>query len=274
MGISGQELAGRAFLQAEKFGANLAIAQVAVGLQCSGPRLGVECAGGGTVQANSVIVATGAAYRKLSLPDLARFEGAGVYYAASRVEAQLCAGEEVAVVGGGNSAGQAAVFLSGIARHVHLLVRGPGLADSMSRYLIRRIEESPAITLRTFTCIEALEGNGRLERVTWRHTPSDASETRAISHVFSMTGADANTAWLGGCLTLDERRFIKTGVELRPTELHAARWPLTRMPYQFETSLPRVFAVGDVRAGSTKRVAAAVGEGSVTVQLVHRVLAE
>jgi thioredoxin reductase (NADPH) len=166
------------------------------------------------------------------------------------------------------------MFLSGIARHVHLLVRGAGLADSMSRYLSRRIDESPAITLRPHTQIEALEGDGRLERVWWRSAEAGEREGRDIRHVFSMTGADANTAWLAGCVALDGLRFVKTGADLTPEDLEAARWPLRRRPYQFETSLPRVFAVGDVRSGSMKRVAAAVGEGSAAVQLVHRVLAE
>ena len=274
MGISGQELAGRAFLQAEKFGANLAVARVAVGLACADRRMRIVCADGGTVQGHAVVVATGAAYRKLAVPDLGRFEGVGVYYGATRVEAQFCGGEEIAVVGGGNSAGQAAVFLSGIARHVHLLVRGAGLADSMSRYLIRRIEESPAITFRPHTQIESLEGDGRLERVWWRSVDAAARECRDIRHVFSMTGADANTGWLGNCLTLDPQRFVKTGLDLTPADLEAAQWPLRRRPLQFETSLPRVFAVGDVRSGSMKRVASAVGEGSAAVQLVHKVLAE
>ena len=274
MGISGQELAGRAFLQAEKFGANLAVARVAVGLTCADRRMRIVCADGGTVQGHAVVVATGASYRKLTVPDLGRFEGAGVYYGATRVEAQLCAGEEIAVVGGGNSAGQAAVFLSGIAGRVHLLVRGAGLADSMSRYLIRRIEESPAITFRPHTQIESLEGDGRLERVWWRSADAAARECRDIRHVFSMTGADANTGWLGNCLTLDPQRFVKTGLDLTPADLEAAQWPLRRRPLQFETSLPRVFAVGDVRSGSMKRVASAVGEGSAAVQLVHKVLAE
>jgi thioredoxin reductase (NADPH) len=274
MGISGQELAGRAFLQAEKFGANLAVARVAASLACADRRLRITCADGGTVQAHAVVVATGAAYRKLTVPDLARFEGVGVYYGATRVEAQLCDGEEIVVVGGGNSAGQAAMFLSGVARHVHLLVRGAGLADSMSRYLIRRIEESPAITLRPHTQIEALEGDGRLQRVWWRSGQTAERESRDIRHVFSMTGADANTGWLGGCLALDPQRFVKTGADVAPEELETAQWPLRRRPYQFETSLPRVFAVGDVRSGSMKRVASAVGEGSAAVQLVHRVLAE
>src|SRR6185436_19366021 len=153
MGISGQDLADAAFLQAEKFGASLAIARAAVGLDCSARQLRVECSDGRSVLANSIIVATGAAYRKLSVPDLPRFEGVGVYYGATHMEAQLCNGQDVVVVGGGNSAGQAAVFLSGVARHVHLLVRGAGLASSMSRYLIRRIDESPTITLRTHTYI-------------------------------------------------------------------------------------------------------------------------
>ena len=273
MGISGQDLAGRAFLQAEKFGANLAVARVAVGLACAERQLRVMCADGGTVQGRAVVVATGAAYRKLAVPELGRFEGNGVYYGATRVEAQLCDGEEIAVVGGGNSAGQAAVFLSGIAKQVHLLVRGAGLVDSMSRYLIQRIEKSPAITLRPYTQIEALEGDGRLQRVWWRRANTDR-ERHDIRHVFSMTGADANTGWLDGCVVLDAQRFVKTGVDLTPEDLETARWPLQRRPYQFETSLPRVFAVGDVRSGSMKRVASAVGEGSAAVQLVHKVLAE
>ena len=274
MGISGQDLAGRAFLQAEKFGANLAVARVAVGLACAEQQLRITCADGGTVQGHAVVVATGAAYRKLTVPELGRFEGNGVYYGATKVEADLCSGAEIAVVGGGNSAGQAAVFLSGRAKHVHLLVRGAGLVDSMSRYLIRRIDESPDITLRPYTQIEALEGDGRLERVWWRSAQGAEREGRDISHVFSMTGADANTGWLGGCVALDAQRFIKTGVELTSGDLETAQWPLTRRPYQFETSLPRVFAVGDVRSGSMKRVASAVGEGSAAVQLVHKVLAE
>jgi thioredoxin reductase (NADPH) len=274
MGISGQDLAGRAFLQAEKFGANLAVARVAVGLACAEQQLRVTCADGGTVQGHAVVVATGAAYRKLTVPELDRFEGNGVYYGATKVEADLCSGAEIAVVGGGNSAGQAAVYLSGRAKHVHLLVRGAGLVDSMSRYLIRRIDESPDITLRPYTQIEALEGDGRLERVWWRSAKAPDREGRDIGHVFSMTGADANTAWLGGCVALDAQRFVKTGVDLTPADLETAQWPLARRPYQFETSLPRVFAVGDVRSGSMKRVASAVGEGSAAVQLVHKVLAE
>ena len=274
-GISGQDLAGRAFLQAEKFGANLAVARVAVGLACAEQQLRVTCADGGTVQGHAVVVATGAAYRKLTVPELGRFEGNGVYYGATKVEAAALRrrGDRG---GGRRQLGRPGrgVPVWHRAKHVHLLVRGAGLVDSMSRYLIRRIEESPDITLRPYTQIEALEGDGRLERVWWRSAQGAEREGRAIRHLFSMTGADANTGWLGGCVALDAQRFIKTGVDLTSEDLETARWPLTRRPYQFETSLPRVFAVGDVRSGSMKRVASAVGEGSAAVQLVHKVLAE
>jgi thioredoxin reductase (NADPH) len=273
-GITGQDLAGRAFIQAEKFGAQIAIARVASGLNCDHRPFSVECAGAEPVRGHTLIVASGAEYRKLPLPNLSQFEGVGVYYCATRLEAQLCADEEIVVVGGGNSAGQAAVFLSGIAKHVHVLVRASGLGESMSRYLIRRIEESARITLRTHTEIVSLEGNGHLERLSWSNHETGATETREIRHVFSMTGASPNTAWLQGCVALDDKGFIKTGADLLPEDLDTARWPLRRQPYLFETSVPRVFAVGDVRSRSVKRVASAVGEGSVAVQLIHRVLAE
>ncbi len=273
-GISGQDLAARAFIQAEKFGARVAIARAAEGLNCQRLPFRIELTDGGVAQGKAVIVATGAEYRKLPLANIADFEGKGVYYGATHVEAELCGGEEIAVVGGGNSAGQAAVFLAQKANHVHVLVRGDGLAATMSRYLIRRIEENPAITLRAHTEIEELEGNGKLERIRWRDTKTGAEETRAIHHLFSMTGAHPNTGWLQGCLALDEKEFIKTGGDLQPDDLTQAGWSLRRQPYLFETSIPRVFAVGDVRAGSVKRVAASVGEGSTAVQLVHRVLSE
>ena len=274
LGVTGQELAGRAFVQAEKFGAQVAIARVASALNCGRQPFSLECAGAEAVRARAVVVASGAEYRRLSLPNLGQFEGVGVYYGATRLEAQLCADEEIAIVGGGNSAGQAAVFLSGIAKHVHVVVRGTGLAESMSRYLIRRIEESAAISLRTRTEIVSLEGAGHLEHLAWSHRETGATETRDIRHLFSMTGASPNTAWLQGCVALDDKGFVKTGADLTPEDLEAEHWPLVRRPYLFETSVPKVFAVGDVRSGSVKRVASAVGEGSVVVQLVHRVLAE
>lgn len=273
-GVTGQELGARAFIQAQKFGANVAIARVAASLKCAHQPFAIELADGGVVEGNAIVVATGAEYRRLPLPNLAKFEGSGVYYGAGFIEAQFCKDEEIAIVGGGNSAGQAAVFLSMHAKHVHLLVRGPGLADSMSRYLIRRIEECPTITLRPFTQIEALEGDEHLERIRWRKSQTGLSEVRDIRHVFLMTGASPNTDWLNGCVALDDNHFIKTGSDLQPEDLGAAKWPLRRNPYLLETSLPRVFAVGDVRSGSVKRVASAVGEGSIAIQLVHKVLAE
>jgi thioredoxin reductase (NADPH) len=273
LGISGQQLADDALLQAQKFNAHISIARPAVRLDCAAGQIRVDCLDGTSLRARSIIVATGAAYRKLTVPALGRFEGAGVYYGATHMEAQLCRGEEVVVVGGGNSAGQAAMFLSEKARHVHMLVRAPGLAESMSKYLVTRIDTHPAITLRCNTWVDGLDGNGRLERVAWSDNKG-AREVHDIRHLFSMIGADANTGWLGGCLTLDAQGFVKTGTDLTVDDLEAAEWPLLRRPYGYETSVPRVFAVGDVRAGSMKRVAAAVGEGSAVVQIVHKVLAE
>jgi thioredoxin reductase (NADPH) len=188
------------------------------------------------------------------------------------MEAQLCAGDDVIVVGGGNSAGQAAVFLAGKARRVHVLVRAGGLADTMSRYLIRRIEEDPAIELHTRTQIVALEGDEHLETVQWQSDQTGVVETRPIRHVFLMIGAVPNTAWLARCLALDEKGFVKTGQDLSADDLKSAGWPLSRPPYLLETSRPGVFAVGDVRAGNIKRVASAVGEGSIAVSFVHQVL--
>jgi thioredoxin reductase (NADPH) len=274
MGISGQDLAGRALVQAEKFGAELAVARTALRLRCEGGLHAVELGGGASARARAIIVATGVAYRRPSLPELRRFEGVGVYYGATRMEGRICEGEDVIVVGGGNSAGQAAVFLSGCARHVHMLVRGPGLKETMSRYLIRRIEETANITLHTHTQIEAVEGGAHLDRVTCVDSRTGGRATLEVRHVFLMTGAAPNTAWLDGCLALDTHGFVKTGADLGADDLRAAGWPLERAPHLFETSAPRIFAVGDVRAGSVKRVAAAVGEGSVCVQLVHKALAE
>jgi thioredoxin reductase (NADPH) len=273
-GISGQELAGRAHAQAQKFGAQLMVAHGATRLSCQRKPYAVETDNGVRVLTRTIIIATGAEYRKLTLDNASRFEGAGVYYGATFAEAQLCRGEEVVVVGGGNAAGQAAVFLAQSAKRVHMLVRSEGLADTMSRYLIRRIEGSPAIVLRTRTELVALEGDGHVERLRWRDQASATTETREIRHVFVMTGAVPSTAWLDGCVTLDGRRFVKTGPDLSKEDLAAAQWPLARPPHLLETSLPGVFAVGDVRAGNMKRVASAVGEGSTAVAFVHQVLNE
>jgi thioredoxin reductase (NADPH) len=273
-GITGQDLALRAYTQASKFGARMLIARSATRLRCDRKPYTIEMDDGSQVQARSIIIASGAQYRKIDLANLSQFEGAGVYYGATFIEAQLCRGDEIIVVGGGNSAGQAAVFLAGTVKRVHVLIRSSGLAETMSRYLIRRLEEHPAIELRTRTEIIALEGSDRLERVTWRDNQTGKIERHDIRHAFLMTGAVPNTAWLDGCLVLDDKGFIKTGPDLSPEELAAANWPLGRSPYFLETSIPLVFAVGDARAGNLRRVAAAVGEGSNAVSLVHRVLSE
>jgi thioredoxin reductase (NADPH) len=273
-GISGQDLATLAYAQAQKFGANVAIARAASALLCQRRPFTIRADGETDVAARAVIVATGAEYRRPAIDRLAEFEGAGVYYGATPMEAQLCVGEEVVVVGGGNSAGQAAVFLAQTAARVHLLVRAGGLAETMSRYLIRRIEDSPRIVLRLNAEIIGLEGGPHLELVRWRAHGDGAPESRPIRRVFMMTGATPNTVWLNGCLALDHKGFIKTGPDLAKADLAEAGWPLARAPHLLETSRPGVFAVGDVRAGSMKRVASAVGEGSTAVALVHKTLRE
>lgn len=273
-GIAGMDLAARATNQAQKFGAQLMIGNGAKRLECGRTPYALEIGDGQRLPARTVIIATGAEYRRLPIDGLPRFEGAGVYYAATFMEAQLCAGDEVVVVGAGNSAGQAAVFLAQTARRVHMVIRSGGLADTMSRYLIRRIEDHPAIVRHVHTEIVNLEGNGHLERVGWRDNQTGRTETHGIKHVFTMTGAVPSTRWLDNCLALDAKGFIKTGTDLSPEDLAAARWPLARAPLLLETSLPGVFAVGDVRAGSQKRVASAVGEGSIAIAAVHQILHE
>jgi len=270
-GISGNELAGRAYAQAQKFGAQMLLAN-ATHLICTQIPYVVELENGTRIPTRAIVIATGARYRKLALENLSRFEGVGVYYGATFVEAQLCSGEEVVVVGGGNAAGQAAVFLSESTKHVYVLIRSTGLADTMSRYLIRRIEETPAITLLPHTEIIALEGRDHLERLTWRNNQTGDTEEKDIPHVFVMTGAFPNTDWLAGCVALDNKGFVKTGPDLSPEDLSIAHWPLARRPYLLETSLPGVFAAGDVRGGNVKRVASAVGEGSIAISFVHQVL--
>jgi thioredoxin reductase (NADPH) len=262
-GISGQALAGRAQVQAQKFGARLAISRTAAALQCDARPFRVSLDDGQSIAAHAVVIATGARYRRLDVADYERFEGQGIHYAATFLEGHLCERQEVVVVGGGNSAGQAAVFLSQQAAHVHLMVRSDGLAATMSDYLIQRIDSSPKITLHTHTEIVSLEGDRYLERVTWAGRRSGAQETRDIGNVFVMIGAQPNTDWLDGCVPLDNRGFVRTG---RSCGDGAAGSP-------YETSVSGIFAVGDVRAGSTKRVASGVGEGSVVVSAVHEYLA-
>jgi thioredoxin reductase (NADPH) len=273
-GISGQELAGNAYTQAQKFGAQLLIAKNARGLGCERRPYMLKFDGEEKVPARTVVIATGAQYRKLPVESLSQFEGAGVYYGATHLESQMCGGEDVIVVGGGNSAGQAAVFMAQTARHVYMLVRSDSLAQTMSRYLIRRIEESPNITLLTNTEITSLAGNDHLETVEWRNNKTGEVEKHSVTALFSMIGAVPNSAWLEGCVACDQLGFIKTGSDLSPEDLEHAKWSLNRAPYLLETSLPGVFAVGDVRGGNVKRVASAVGEGSIAVSFVHQVLAE
>ncbi|MGI4756034.1 MAG: FAD-dependent oxidoreductase [Janthinobacterium lividum] len=272
-GISGPELASRAFDQAEKFGAELLIAKSAVKLACNTMPFQLVTTGDSVLRTKTIIIATGAQYRKIPLPDLGKYEGVGIYYGASTIEAQMCTGNEVVVVGGGNSAGQAAVFLATHARHVHILIRGAHLADTMSKYLIRRIEESPNITLHPHTEVIGLCGEAHLDRQTWKHNLTGETVDKPFRHLYLMTGASPNTKWLGGCVALDDRGFVLTGADLTVEQLQKANWPLSRKPYLLETSTPGVFAVGDVRSGSVKRVASGVGEGSLAISFVHQVLA-
>jgi thioredoxin reductase (NADPH) len=273
MGISGQELTTRAQAQVRKFGAQILVAQSASGLNCALKPFGIGL-GDSEVRGRAIIIATGAEYRRLSIPNPGRFDGAGVYYSATPMEAALCRGEEVIVVGGGNSAGQAAVFLAKTTKKVHVLVRSSSLAESMSRYLIRRIEEHDGIELHVRSEIVAWEGNAHLEQVSWRDGPTGQVNACPVRHVFVMAGAVPNTKWLDGCLALDEKGFIKTGPDLTREDLETAGWPLSRSPFLLETSRPGVFAVGDVRCGNLKRVASAVGEGAMAVAFVHRTLRE
>jgi thioredoxin reductase (NADPH) len=272
-GLSGEELATRAITQAQKFGAKLMVAHTVVQLECDKSPYRLVLENGKLLEARSVVIASGAQYNNPQNLNLERFVGQGVYYGATFMEAQLCELEDLIVVGGGNSAGQAAVFLAQTARRVHMLVRSQRLSDSMSRYLIQRIEENPGIEVHYKTEIVGLEGDTHLERVTWRDKHSLESTTQGIRHVFIMAGASPRTDWLRDCLSLDDKGFILTGRDLDAVKQNGG-WPLARSPYMLETSLPRVFAVGDVRSGNVKRVASAVGEGSIAINLVHRALAE
>jgi len=272
-GISGLELAARATTQAQKFGADLLIARNVTRLHCDDRPYRVELNGGDSISARSIVIATGAQYNKLNLTNLEEFEGRGIYYGATYIESQVCGSDEVAVVGGGNSAGQAAVFLSQTAAMVHMLVRSGELKSTMSRYLIQRIEENPRIHLHPFAEIVELAGEDHLERVSWRNRKTGETSVHAVRHVFVMTGASPRTEWLRGCLALDDKGFILTGRDLEALN-GTSGWPLERGPQMLETSLPGVFAVGDVRAGNVKRVASAVGEGAIAIHMVHRALSD
>jgi thioredoxin reductase (NADPH) len=274
-GLSGFELASRVLVQADKFGARTAVPQEAIGLKREDGYYRIELSEGGEVTARSVIAATGARYRRLEVPQLERFEGVSVHYAATEAEAQRCEGEEVVVVGGGNSAGQAALFLAGRTRKVHLLIRGDDLGRSMSRYLVNRVMSAGNVELLANTEARELVGEDRLEGVVVENNRSGARRTLRAQALFVFIGADANTGWLEGTVELDERGFVLTGGALDRSLLEGEGWQArSREPFLLETSLPGVFAAGDVRGGSIKRCTSAVGEGAMAVTLVHKYLAE
>ncbi len=280
MGVSGRELAERAVIQAQKFGARLAAPAKAISLEKDEEGYCIGLQDGRHLRACAVVLAMGAQYRRLPIENLERFEGRGIYYGATPMEAQFCQGQEVAIVGAGNSAGQGAVFLSRFAKTVHVVYRRPDIRETMSEYLVRRLEEAPNIVLHPETEIDALHGvNGaepeddRLQKVTWRVGNSGEKETCDTSYLFLFVGAAPFTDWLPSTISCDGKGFLKAGSDLENLELIRAGWTLDRMPTRFETSWPRVYAVGDVRTGSIKRVANAVGEGSVVVSDIHAALA-
>jgi len=269
-GISGSELAERAALQAGKFGARLAIPAQAVALVRENGHFQVQLAGGDVVNGRSIIVATGAQYNKLDVPDLEHFEGLGVYYAATQAEGMMCSGSQVVIVGGGNSAGQAAMFLSRHAARCRLLIRGDDVGKSMSRYLVNEIEGRHEVEVLTCTEVVELKGERFLESIVMRDTRTGALHEQACSALFVFIGASPHTDWLDGQVAMDEHCFVRTGRDLEAEDLEAYNG---ESPLFLETSQPGVFAVGDVHSGSIKRVASAVGEGSMAVALVHQRLA-
>jgi thioredoxin reductase (NADPH) len=272
-GISGDELTRNALFQAQKFGAKITVPAEVRSLGLDGGERVVTLTDGSRILTRCVLVASGVEYRKLDVPGFSDFEGAGIYYAATEMEARLCRGEEVVVVGAGNSAGQAIMFLSRYASRVHVLVRGRDLGASMSRYLVDRVERMENVTIHRGAMVSSLEGNGHLSAV---HTKDANGEQQTFStnSLYLFIGEDPHTNWLHGCVELDRRGFVLTGDGLPPTTTDTERWRSAgRAPFLLETSLPGVFAAGDVRAGSAKRVAAAVGEGSMAVSFVHAYIA-
>jgi thioredoxin reductase (NADPH) len=269
-GVSGTELTRRARFQAERFGAHMVLVQDAVSLEARGPARAIRLGAGDEIAAHAVVVATGVQYRRLDVPGAEELTGRGCYYGGSRAEAMSCSGEEVVVVGGANSAGQAALYFAGFAARVTLLHRGSSLAQSMSRYLVERIEAADNIEVRLNANVAAAEGSASLEGVRVRDG-GGGEELLPASSMFIFIGASPNTDWLDGVVARDERGFIMAGPDLRAEGLRPP-WPLQRDPLPLESSLPGVFVAGDVRHLSVKRVAAAVGDGSMAVQLVHQYL--
>jgi thioredoxin reductase (NADPH) len=272
-GISGSDLSERAAVQATRFGVRTTVPGKASALSFEDGYHVVELEGGQRLRARTVVIATGASYRRLNVARLAEFEGAGVYYAATEVEAQLCCDAPVVVVGGANSAGQAAVYLARHAGSVQLLVRGSDLAAGMSRYLVDQVEATPAIEVHPCTEVRGLQGNGSLEAITVEHTRAGTTRSVDARGLFVFIGADPCTGWLSAALAVDEHGFVLTGLDLSLSHLDPAGDGRERPPLPLETSLPGVFAAGDVRSGSIKRVASAVGEGAMAVRLIHQYLA-
>jgi thioredoxin reductase (NADPH) len=273
-GISGRELAQRAFVQATKFGAEVAAPREVRGLDVSQRPYRLDIGDGESARGRTVVIATGAQYRRLSVDNARKYEGRGIYFGATFLEARMCGNQEVVIVGGGNSAGQAAVFLSQHAKHVHIAIRSDSLEHSMSKYLIHRIEASPHITLHPHTEVTALSGAEELERVELTNNQTGEARWTDIRHAFIFIGASPNTEWLPPEVQRDDRGFVRTGRDLNAERLTPENWPLQRQPYLLETNVPGIFAAGDVRSGSTKRVASAVGEGSISVSFIHQVLSE
>jgi thioredoxin reductase (NADPH) len=272
-GLSGQELAASAIAQSEKFGAHIMVARTVERLRCEKRPYRVALDNGQEIPARAIVLATGAQYNRPALANLDTFSGKGIYYNATFMEAQLCIGEQAIVIGGGNSAGQAAVFLSQSAAGVKMLVRSDTLAATMSRYLVQRIEENSRIQVQYSSELHSLRGDGHLECVSWINKSTGVISTEAIRHVFVMAGASPKTDWLAGCVALDGKGFVVTGRDLERATFPLP-WSLQRAPYMLEASLPGIFAVGDARSGNVKRVASAVGEGSIVVSMVHQALAE
>ncbi|HKH20612.1 MAG TPA: FAD-dependent oxidoreductase [Gammaproteobacteria bacterium] len=273
-GISGQALAGRAYIQAQKFGAEIAIARQVIALHCRQPSHTLELDGGDRIKARSVVITSGAVYRRPQIERLDAFEGSGVHYGASYIEGQFCRGKDVAIIGGGNSAGQAAVFLSARAKTVYILVRDAGLAETMSNYLVRRIDKLANINLLPHMEALRIEGQGRISALVVRDNRTGETRRLEASHLFIFIGAKPATDFAGSSLGLNKEGFVKTGNTLTTEDLCCAKWPLERRPYLLETSVPGIFAAGDVRSGSVKRVATAVGEGAMCVQFIHQTLTE
>ncbi|MER5377334.1 FAD-dependent oxidoreductase [Streptomyces sp. NPDC002553] len=271
-GVSGAQLTDRARRQATKFGAEILTAREVTGLDVNGAARVVRFSDGSAIAAHSVILATGVSYRELRAPGLEELTGCGVFYGSALTEAASCQGQDVYIVGGANSAGQAAMYLSRGAKSVTLLVRGPDLTASMSYYLIQQLGEAPNISVRCGTVVEEAHGDGHLERLTLRDVESGKTELVDAQWMFVFIGAAPLTDWLGGTVLRDGRGFILAGPDLTPDGRPPAGWELDRPPYHLETSVPGVFVAGDARAESAKRVASAVGEGAMAVMLVHRYL--